>query len=260
MDNRPIGIFDSGLGGLTVWKEIARALPDESLVYFGDGKNCPYGSRTPEEIRQFSTEAIEFLLGKACKLIVVACNTATAAAIDYLRSRYSIPLVGMEPAVKPAALASQSGVIGIVATEGSLHGELFRAASSKYADKVRILPAVGEGFVELVESNREETPEAVAVVRKAIEPLLEEGADQIVLGCTHYPFLTKAFRQVIGTRKVALINPAPAIARRVEFLLSQNELHAEPGRQATRTFHTAASQDYLDKLIAKSEQAKQMDC
>ena len=196
MNNAPIGVYDSGLGGLTVWREIRRMLPGESLTYLGDGKNCPYGSRPREEIRRLADEAVGRLVGAGCKLVVVACNTATAAAIDFLRAKYAgVPIVGMEPAVKPACLATRSRVVGVLATERSLDGELFRHTAAKYGEGIEVLMVPGRGFVELVEGNRESTPEAEACVRAAVEPMLARGADQIVLGCTHYPLLIDKIRQ-----------------------------------------------------------------
>ena len=186
MNDNPIGVYDSGLGGLTVWRELRRALPRESLVYLGDGKNCPYGSRPAEESRTLADRAVATLLDAGCKLVVVACNTATAAAIDFLRAKYSsTPIVGMEPAVKPACLNTRSGVVGVLATARRLEGDLFRRTAARYAEGVEVVAAVGEGFVELVEQDREQTPEAEACVRRAMEEMLRRGADQVVLGCTH---------------------------------------------------------------------------
>ena len=209
-NNAPIGVFDSGLGGLTVWREVRRALPAESLVYLGDGKNCPYGSRPREEVRRLADEAVAFLVAQGCKLVVVACNTATAAAIDFLREKYApMPIVGMEPAVKPACLATRSGVVGVLATERSLDGELFRRTAARYGDGVDLVTAPGRGFVELVENDLEATPEAEATVRAAVAEMLEHGADQIVLGCTHYPFLLPVLERVVAGRGVT-VPPSPA--------------------------------------------------
>ena len=210
-NNAPIGVFDSGLGGLTVWREVRRALPAESLVYLGDGKNCPYGSRPREEVRRLADEAVAFLVAQGCKLVVVACNTATAAAIDFLREKYApMPIVGMEPAVKPACLATRSGVVGVLATERSLDGELFRRTAARYGDGVDLVTAPGRGFVELVENDFEATPEAEATVRAAVAEMLEHGADQIVLGCTHYPFLLPVLERVVAGRGVTVVDPSPA--------------------------------------------------
>ena len=212
-NNAPIGVFDSGLGGLTVWREVRRALPAESLVYLGDGKNCPYGSRPREEVRRLADEAVAFLVAQGCKLVVVACNTATAAAIDFLREKYApMPIVGMEPAVKPACLATRSGVVGVLATERSLDGELFRRTAARYGDGVDLVTAPGRGFVELVENDLEATPEAEATVRAAVAEMLEHGADQIVLGCTHYPFLLPVLERVVAGRGVTVVDPSPAVA------------------------------------------------
>ncbi|MBQ5690514.1 MAG: aspartate/glutamate racemase family protein, partial [Alistipes sp.] len=170
----PIGIFDSGLGGISVWQALHDALPEESLIYLGDGARCPYGARTLDEVRDFTFEAVERLLAEGCKMIVLACNTATAVAIKELRECYpNVPFVGLEPAVKPAALTTKSGVIGVLATKRSLEGDHFRRAEEKYGAEVRILKAVGEGFVEAVENNEEQSPETETLVRRVVEPLVE---------------------------------------------------------------------------------------
>lgn len=187
-DNRFIGIYDSGLGGLSVWREVRRLLPRESLLYLGDGANCPYGSKPREQIRRLADDAVGRLVARGCKMVVVACNTATAAAIDFLRAKYTaIPIVGMEPAVKPACLRTRTGVVGVLATERSLDGDLFCRTAARYGRGVEVVTAAGRGFVELVEQDRESTPEAEACVGEAMEEMLRKGADQIVLGCTHYP-------------------------------------------------------------------------
>ena len=248
MNNAPIGIFDSGLGGLSVWAEIRKRLPDESLVYYGDGKNCPYGHRSAEEITRYAIEAVDRLLEKGAKLIVVACNTATGAAVRTLRQKYSIPIVGMEPAVKPAALATKSGVIGILATQRSLESELYQHTSSCYAANVRILQSEGVGFVELVESGDCHSELALQTIGKVVEPMLEQGVDQIVLGCTHYPFLKDALRRVVGSRQVEIIDPSPAIAARVEQLLKQDDLLCEKTHSAHYEFISAADDEYVARI------------
>ena len=246
--NRPIGIFDSGIGGLSVWQALYDALPYESLTYLGDGKRCPYGSRSREEVRQFTDEAVERLLAEGCKMIVVACNTATAVAIKGLREKYpTIPFVGLEPAVKPAALTTKTGVIGVLATERSLQGDHFLQAEAKYGAEVTILKAVGEGFVEAVEENEEQTPETEALVRKAVQPLVEGGADKIVLGCTHYPFLRDVIARVAG-EGVEIIDASQAVARRVATLLDENNIRAEEGATAEYRFLTFADAEYAEKL------------
>jgi glutamate racemase len=240
------------MGGLSVWREVRALLPNESVVYLADGKNCPYGDRSPEEIEALTREAVERLLEYDVKLVIVACNTATAMAIDFLRAHYDIPFVGMEPAVKPAALATKSGTIGILATRAALAGGLFRATSTKYASKARILSAVGEGFVEAVEQGRESEPATVELVRSALEPMLAEGADQIVLGCTHYPFLEAPLREVIGERSVELVNPAPAVARRAEWLLEEADMRAEEGHKAEYLFLSFADEEYRRRVESRA--------
>lgn len=220
----PIGVYDSGLGGLSVWRELWRLLPGESYIYLGDGKNCPYGDRPKEEIAHLADQAVGRLVELGCKLVVVACNTATAAAIEELRAKYrEIPIVGMEPAVKPACLTTRSRVVGVLATERSLDGELFRRTAARYGEDIEVLAVAGRGFVELVEEHREATPEAEALVREVVEPMLERGADRIVLGCTHYPFLIPLLRRIIGSREVELIDPSPAVACRVKQLLEERD-------------------------------------
>lgn len=253
MNNAPIGIYDSGLGGLTVWREVRRALPGESLVYLGDGKNCPYGSRPREEICRLADDAVGTLVDRGCKLIVVACNTATAAAIGFLRRKYAtIPIVGMEPAVKPACLATRSGVVGVLATERSLDGELFRRTAARYGRGVQVITAPGRGFVELVENDREQTAEAEACVRRAVEGMLSAGADQIVLGCTHYPFLLPTLKRVVAGRGVTIVDPSPAVANRVGQLLDEFGLHAAPDRFPAYEFLTFADEAYRQHLAAKA--------
>ncbi len=236
MNDAPIGVYDSGLGGLTVWREVRRMLPSESLVYLGDGKNCPYGSRPREEVRRLADEAVASLVAQGCKMVVVACNTATAAAIDFLREKYApMPIVGMEPAVKPACLNTRSGVVGVLATERSLDGELFRRTAAKYGSGVELITAPGRGFVELVESDRESTPEAEQAVRDAVAVMLEHGADQIVLG--------------------EIVDPSPAVARRVVQLLDQYGLHAAPDHVPSYTFRTFAGESYRLRLEHKAAES-----
>lgn len=250
---RPIGVFDSGLGGLSVWREIAHRLPNESIIYYGDGKNCPYGDRPREQVVEFVECAVRYFLERDCKLIVLACNAATSLTIKHLRAKYKkMSFVGMEPAVKPAALHSQSGVIGILATQATLGGDLFKDTSARFSGSVTILSHVGDGFVELVENGEESTQKAVDTVRRSMEEMIEQGADYIVLGCTHYPFLVDAMREVIGNRKVEIVDPAPAIAARVEALLMESDQLADNTHKADYKFFTLGNEEYLDFLIKKA--------
>lgn len=215
-----IGIFDSGSGGLSVLREIRKILPQERFIYWSDNAYCPYGEKTAGYIIDRSRAITDFMLSKGARAVVVACNTATAAAIATLRAEYDIPFVGMEPAVKPAASGTRSGVVGVLATAGTLSAPKYQNIKEQYADAVCIEESVGRGFVELVESLELDGPHAEEVVRASLEPLLEAGADTIVLGCTHYPFLLPVMQR-IAPRGVKFIDPAPAVARRLKDVLEQ---------------------------------------
>ena len=208
-----IGIFDSGSGGLSVYRELVKLLPDEHYVFFADNANCPYGEKPASFIRERGRAITDILLALGADLIVVACNTATAAAISTLREEYpEVPFIGMEPAVKPAALGTKSGVIGVLATAGTLKGSKYLNTRGQYEDNVKIVEHVGQGFVELVENGILDGEEAEKTVRASVQPLLDQGADILVLGCTHYPFLAPVIRRIAGPY-VRIIDPAPAVAR-----------------------------------------------
>ena len=214
-----IGIFDSGAGGLSVLKEIRKALPSGHFIYYADNANCPYGEKSVEFIRERARTITRLLLDRGAQAVVVACNTATGAAIADLRARFDIPFVGMEPAVKPAALGTRSGVIGVLATAGTLKASKYLNTKGKFQDDVRIEEHVGEGFVQLVERGELDGPEVERTVRASLQPLLDAGADTIVLGCTHYPFLQPAIERIAGP-DVRVIDPAPAVARQLMRVLA----------------------------------------
>ncbi len=223
-----IGVFDSGSGGLSVLKEIIRLLPDEQYVYFADNAFCPYGEKTAAEIRSRAHVITDRLLAEGAGIIVVACNTATAAAIADLRESYpDIPFIGMEPAVKPAAIGTRTGVIGVLATAGTLKGSKYLNTKGKYEDDVKIVEHVGQGFVELVEACDLDSPKAEEIVRESVTPLLAECADTIVLGCTHYPFLAPVIQRIAGD-DVTVIDPAPAVARQTVNVMQQRGLLPAP--------------------------------
>ena len=213
-----IGVYDSGVGGLSVWKELLKELPQESYIYVSDAGFCPYGPKSKEEIRGRAIAVTDYLIANGTDIVVVACNTATAAAIEYLRGHYNIPFVGMEPAVKPAAINTRTGAIGVLATKGTFKGELYLRTLHKFASNAKVIEQVGEGLVELVESGDVDSTRARALIGKYIIPMLEENVDHIVLGCTHYPFLEKIVREFSGDG-VEIVNPAPAVARRVAQVL-----------------------------------------
>ncbi|MDR3229097.1 MAG: glutamate racemase [Puniceicoccales bacterium] len=227
VSSEAIGVFDSGVGGLSVLREIAALLPAENTLYVADTAHCPYGGKTAAEVVARCVVLTDFLLERGSKLIVVACNTATALAIDTLRARYpQTPFVGLEPAVKPAALESRSGVIGVLATAGTFRGRHFNETRARHAKGAKIVTADGAGLVELVESGAADSPEAELLLRKLLAPILAAGADTLVLGCTHYPFLEPAIRRVAGGA-LKIVSSGVAVARRIHQVLAQNN-HLAP--------------------------------
>jgi glutamate racemase len=233
-----VGVFDSGVGGLSVWREIARQLPHEDIVYLADQAHVPYGFRPMEEVRAFDEGITRFLLDQGAKAIVVACNTATVAGLDYLRKLFpEVPFVGMEPAVKPAAEHTRTGVIGVIATQTAFEGERFANLLARYADGVQVITSIGAGLVRAVEAGRLDTHETETLLRLLLAPMLEAGADQVVLGCSHYPFLLPVIKRVIGPDVVA-IDPSPAIARQTRRILAQWGLGADRSRTGRRAFCT----------------------
>ena len=251
MNEAPIGIFDSGFGGLSVWKECKLLLPHEQFIYLADQAYCPYGPKSKEAILQRARLISQYFLQKGVKLIVIACNTATAAAIQELREEFSIPFVGMEPAIKPAAMESKSGHVGILATEGTFAGQHFQNTREKFAKGVEIHVQVGEGLVELVESGKIEGEECKAVLAPYLLPMKAKGIDQLVLGCTHYPFLSKSISEILGPG-VKLIDPAPAVARQLERVLEGEKKLSNRAIRAVDIFCTTGSlvsgQESLEKL------------
>lgn len=223
-----IGIFDSGIGGLSVFREIRKILPEEKYIYFSDNAHCPYGDKSQEYITDRAREITRFLLSKGADIIVVACNTATAAAIATLRKEFEVSFIGMEPAVKPAVSVTKTGVVGVLATAGTLNADKYHMTREKYSEGVRVVEHIGQGFVELVESGETSGPKAEQTVEASLKPLLDEGADTIVLGCTHYPFLSytisRTAARLVPERKVTVIDPAPAVARHLEEVMRQEGL------------------------------------
>lgn len=248
-----IGIFDSGVGGLSVFREIRKVLPDERYVYFSDNAHCPYGEKTREYIIDRARAITETLLSKGADVIVVACNTATAAAIADLRERYDVPFIGMEPAVKPAASCTKTGVVGVLATAGTLKADKYLTTRGKYAEEVRFVEHVGEGFVELVENGNTSGAEAERLVGKSLIPLLEAGADTIVLGCTHYPFLSDTILKVASdhfpAQVISMIDPAPAVARHLLDVMTTKGLIRKDGFRME--LHSSGDDTSLTQLYKK---------
>ena len=223
-----VGIFDSGTGGLSVFREIRKLLPEEKYIYYSDNANCPYGEKSRDYIIDRARAITSFLMDKGAEIIVVACNTATAAAISTLREEFPICFIGMEPAVKPAVQATTTGVVGVLATAGTLKATKYIDTREKWAHDVKIVEHIGQGFVELVENGITTGEEADAVVERSVRPLINAGADTIVLGCTHYPFLADTILKAAG-RPVTLIDPAPAVAKHLLEVMQENGLIRKDG-------------------------------
>lgn len=246
----PIGIFDSGVGGLSVWREVARLLPFEDILYFADSAHLPYGERSLEEVRAFSEAITGFLIEQGAKVVVVACNTASAAALHYLRERFSIPIVGMEPAVKPAVNMTKNGKIGVIATKVTFQGILFQQLVERFGQGVEIYTKACPGLVEMVEEGLLNGQEAEEKVKAQLEPLLKEGIDVLVLGCTHYPFLQKTLEKVAGPG-VVVVDPSEAVARQVRRVLEGHGLLREEGPRGRYTFFTSGDPEKFGKILQK---------
>jgi len=220
----PVGVFDSGIGGLSVLRAIRRLLPYESLLFLADQAHVPYGLRSLEEVRTFSAAITRHLLSRGAKMIVVACNTASAAALHDLRRAFpEVPFVGMEPAVKPAAERTHTGVVGVLATPATFQGALYASVVERFAQGVTVLQDDCPGLVEQIEAGRWRSPETRAILERALNPMLAQGIDTVVLGCTHYPFVIPLIEEIAGPQ-VRVIDPAPAIARQVQRVLAARDL------------------------------------
>ncbi len=251
METESVGVFDSGVGGLSVWSEIARQLPAENLLYLADQDHVPYGPRPIAQIRQYSTAITRFLLSQGAKLIVVACNTASAAALYHLRATFpDVPFVGMEPAVKPAAETSRSGVIGVIATVATFQGELFASLVERFASDVQVLTQTCPGLVEAVEAGQLDSPVTEALLRQHLAPLIAARVDTLVLGCTHYPFLTSLIARVVGPG-VHIVDPASAVARQVGRVLERRGMRRAGQGLGRRVFYTSGQLAPFAALIAQ---------
>jgi glutamate racemase len=228
MSTAPIGVFDSGVGGISVLREIRRLLPHEQLIYYADSAYCPYGEKSREDIIARACHITDTLLARGAKMVVVACNTATIAAVEHLRATYPVPFIGMEPAVKPAVAQTRSGVVGILATGASLGGEKFHRLLAQHAQGVRVITQPCHGWVECVEAGDLSSAATVELVRRYCEPLLAEHADTLVLGCTHYPFLRPVIAGVVGPQ-VAVLDTGAAVARQAQRVLMRERLQSPAG-------------------------------
>ncbi|MCA0932803.1 glutamate racemase [Lutimonas saemankumensis] len=248
MRSNPIGIFDSGVGGLTIYEEIHRLLPNEDIIYLADSKNAPYGEKTKEEIINISVKNTEFLLSQGCKLIVVACNTASTNAVKYLREHYDLPFIRVQPAIKPAALNSKTKIVGILATKSTLKSDLLFETSQRFAKGVEVVEQVGEGLVTLIESGKMHSEEMTNLLKKHIKPMMDKNIDHLVLGCTHYPFLTDQIEEIVGSG-VIILDSGEAIARQTKVILEQEDMLNLDHGKINRIFYTNKDPQVMQKIL-----------
>lgn len=244
-------MFDSGVGGLSVWRVVRRVLPAHDLVYFADQKYCPYGPRPRYEILARARHISEFLIDRGCHTIVVACNTASAAALYELRAEHpEITFVGMEPAVKPAVRLTKTGIVGVLATEGTLDGELYSHTRREFAGGVRVVANTAPGLVESIERGDTDSEATRAIVRQAVAPIIAAGADVLALGCTHYPFVAPIIRECVGD-SMTLVDPSEAVARQTERLVRQAGQSQPEGGEGQRIFFTSGEVADFERVLRK---------
>jgi|TARA_B110000879_G_scaffold6399_1_gene8282 glutamate racemase len=255
MSSKPIGIFDSGVGGLSIWKEIRQLLPLESTLYLSDSKHAPYGPKGSKAILELSIKNTEYLIDHGgCKLIVVACNTATTNAVDYLRANYSVPFIGIEPAIKPAALQSKTKAIGILATKGTLSSRLFHKTSQLYSNDLVVVEQVGNGIVELIEKGGLYSKAMRILLSTYLAPMIKAKIDFLVLGCTHYHFLTPILKELLPNN-VNIIDSAEAVARQTKSILELNKLSNNGVTNGESQLYTNGEHTILNDLL-KSENVR----
>jgi len=245
----PIGVFDSGVGGLSVLRAIREQMPNESVIYFGDQEHVPYGSRSMEKIQNFSVGITSFLLGQDAKIIVLACNTASAAALKYLRERFpDVQFVGMEPAVKPAAEHTQTGRVGVLATPATFQGALYASVVERFANGVELLQDTCFGLVQQIEQGNLDGEETRKILEDALLPMLEKNIDTVVLGCTHYPFVIPLIQRIVGGN-VRVIDPAPSVAKQAERLLEAGGMKSGPSTRGNVRLYTSGDPDALKSML-----------
>ena len=247
VNKNPIGLFDSGIGGTSIWKEIHQLLPNEDTIYLADSKNAPYGQKSKEEIIELSFKNTEFLLNQNCKLIVVACNTATTNAIKELRAKYNVPFIGIEPAIKPAALHSKTQKIGILATKGTLNSELFYKNVEQFQE-IQIIEQIGFGLVELIEGGKIDSDELQELLLKYLNPMVQSNIDYLVLGCSHYPYLIPQIKKIIP-KKITIIDSGEAVARQTKKVLEEVVGINENTHLSKNIFYTNTNPEVLKEIL-----------
>lgn len=255
-NNQPIGIFDSGIGGTSIWREIHHLLPNEKTIYLADSKNAPYGQKSKDEIIALSIKNTEFLLDMDCKLIVVACNTATTNAIQELRAKYTVPFIGIEPAIKPAAIHSKTQTIGILATQGTLNSELFNKTAEKFHD-TKIIEQVGHGLVQLIESGKIDSPEMTQLLHAYLTPMIEANIDYLVLGCSHYPYLIPQIKKILPPH-IQIIDSGEAVAKQIQNVLKE-KVGFSSAEKSDPIFYTNSNPEVLSEILGNKYKVIEKD-
>lgn len=253
----PIGLFDSGIGGTSIWKEVHQLLPNENTIYLADSKNAPYGKKTKQEIIDLCFKNVDFLLEQNCKLVVVACNTATTNAIKEMRAKYDIPLIGIEPAIKPAANLSETHTIGILATKGTLNSELFNQQVASFTN-IRIMEQVGYGLVELIEDGRTDSDAMRQLLREYLQPMIAANIDYLVLGCSHYPYLIPEITKIIPPH-IKIIDSGEAVAKQTKAILERNNLLNTDTTTGKNVFYTNSDAKVLKAILGFEENVFEKD-
>jgi glutamate racemase len=248
MSKQPIGVFDSGVGGTSIWKEIHNLLPNENTIYLADSINAPYGPKGKKTITDLSIKNTELLIEKGCKLIIVACNTATTNSIDYLRKNYKVPFIGIEPAIKPAALQTKTNAIGILATKGTLSSTLFSITSGLFASDVNVVEQIGEGIVPLIEKGKLYSDEMKGLLKLHLKPMIDANIDYLVLGCTHYPYLIPLLVDLLP-ENVKIIDSGEAVARQAKTVLEQHDLLNTETLRSKKEFYTNGNPNVMKSLL-----------
>jgi glutamate racemase len=255
-NNRPIGIFDSGIGGTSIWAAIHHLLPNEKTIYLADSKNAPYGQKSKREIIELSKKNTEFLLEMDCKLIVVACNTATTNAIQELRDKYNVPFIGIEPAIKPAATNSKTQTIGILATKGTLNSELFHKTTEMYQD-TKIIEQVGHGLVQLIENGEMNSPKMTQLLQSYLTPMIDANIDYLVLGCSHYPYLIPQIKKILPTN-IHIIDSGEAVAKQTQKVLKE-KIGFSSMKKNEAIFYTNSNPKVLSEIVGNKYQVEEKD-
>lgn len=245
---RPIGVFDSGVGGSSIWKEIHSLMPWEDTIYLADSKNAPYGQKSGEEIIALSIKNTEQLIGFGAKIIVVACNTATTNAIQILRETFDLPIIGIEPAIKPAALRTKTGQIGILATKGTLRSSLFSKTSELFTQNIKVTEIVGEGLVSLIENGKINSEEVTELLRGYLKPMIDVNIDYLVLGCSHYPYLIPQIKNILP-KGITIIDSGEAVALQTKTVLANKYILENKQRIPSLQFYSNAKLDVLKELL-----------